>query len=191
MTTETKDKQAVVDEAKGPAAPDTTVDSAQEGGSDLDSLLKEFESGTKVADSPPEPKPATDPPDWAKEIQRRYIQDDVKKVTDEIFDGLEVSDRLKSAWIDQIAREKPGVSRAFLNRQNDPATWNKVLRGLKPEALRDFPNAKKVDPEATADREAVAAAVRGASTKVAADPAPDFSKMSDAELSKWKQDNMK
>ncbi len=189
----TEQLQAVVDEAKGAAQPAPEADSAREG-SDIDALLAQFDQETQKPEiSPPEPKPAKQDaePDWAQALKQRLLQEDILKVTAEVFADLDVPDWIQASWLDKVAREKPALQRAFLNRYNEPSAWNKIVKSLKPEAQKEFAKARKVDQEATADKEAVAAAVRGASTKVAAEPAPDFSKMSDAELQKWKMENFK
>jgi hypothetical protein len=49
----------------------------------------------------------------------------------------------------------------------------------------------RIDPEATEDRNAVAAAVRGASTQLPPEPPPDFARMSDRELAQWKRQNFR
>lgn len=183
-------KQAVADETKGVAEPTPAVDSAQ--GADLDALLSQYDEGTKPV-SPPEPKVETPTNDIVatrlQKLEQRYLQEEVNKAGEEVFDGLEVSGRLREAWLDKMAREKPAIARAFINKDNDPASWKRLIPALRLEARKDFPSAMKVDPEATADRNAVAAAVRGASTKATAEPAPSLGKMSDAELRKYTMDN--
>jgi len=159
---------------------------------DLDTLLAEFDQGTqKPAVSQPEPKqPAIDPAtiERIKRVESRLLEEDINGAVKQVFGDMKVSPRVAKGWLDQVARENPAVAKAFLNKANDPATWNKFAKSLSKEAEKDFP-VSKVDEEATADHAAVAQAVRGASTKVAAEPPPDLSKMSDAELRKFTQEN--
>jgi hypothetical protein len=49
---------------------------------------------------------------------------------------------------------------------------------------------KPVDSEATADHDAVAAAVKGAAGKAQPEPAPNFGKMSDKEFHRWTRNNL-
>ena len=161
---------------------------------DLDTLLAEFDQGTKQpAVSPPEPKqPAIDPATYEriKRVESRLLEEDINGAVKQVFGDMKVSSRVAKGWLDQIAREKPEIAKAFLNKAADPRTWDKFAKSLSKEAEKDF-LVSKVDQDATADHEAVAQAVRGASAKVAAEPALDFAKMSNAELQKWKDENMK
>jgi hypothetical protein len=195
------DKQAVVD-TNAPAKPDAEVaDSARKDVDDLDTLLAEFDQGTKKTDtvSPPETKPT--PPDalaqdvqalknqaqeWAQEKNKRAIAETVEgirgDVPKEVFD-----DEMVEAWLDSQARRDPRLALAFVQRDQNPQKWGKV----KAELGRQL--AKKAgalpDRNASDDREAVAAAVRGASAKATAEPAPNFGAMTDAELRKYNREH--
>jgi len=101
------------------------------------------------------------------------------------------------------------VERALAQLQNNPAADRKkvaalmqygyrlglaynsreILKRARADIVNRGREIRPIDPEATADYEMVAQAVRGAGGKVAAEPAPDLSKMSDAELRKYTQDN--
>ena len=159
---------------------------------DLDSLIAQFEEGTtKEAVSPPEPKqPAIDPAtiDRIKRVESRLLEEDINGAVKQVFGDMKVASRVAKGWLDQVARENPAIAKAFLNKANDPKSWDKFAKALSKEAEKDFP-VSKVDENATADHEAVAQAVRGNSTKVTAEPPPDLSKMSNAELRKYTQDN--
>lgn len=185
-------KQAVVDETKVSATPDTAVDSARKDDSDIDALLAEFDQKTQATASPPETKTKTEElpaPEWAKNILTRIANEEVKKVSDDIFEGLEVSERVKNSYLDSYAREYPAARAAFENKERDPRTWARWQKVIKGEAQKELSHLRKVDSEATADRDAVAAAVRGASTKVAAEPAPRLGEMSDNELRNYTYKN--
>jgi hypothetical protein len=69
--------------------------------------------------------------------------------------------------------------------------WNQAL-STRWNLIRE---AKKVplpiDAQATEDRNAVAAAVRGAVSHVPAEPPPNFATMSDKEFRDWKRANFR
>jgi len=81
----------------------------------------------------------------------------------------------------------PAVVQAFDNRGQDPKTFARTMRKLQDKivaAAKAMP-----DREVTADKMAVAAAMRGASTnRMPEAPKPNYGKMTDAEFSKAKQD---
>jgi hypothetical protein len=185
------DDKAVVKETNDPVL-DAAVEKRTDDVADLDTLISQFEEGTKqTAVSQPEPKqPAIDPAtiERIKRVESRLLEEDINGAVKQVFGDMKVSPRVAKGWLDQVARENPAIAKAFLNKANDPVTWNKFAKSLSKEAEKDF-SVSKVDEEATADHAAVAAAVRGASTKVAAEPPPDMSKMSDAELRKFTQEN--
>jgi hypothetical protein len=195
-------QQPVVDTADAQAKPvaDAT-DSARKDVDDLDSLLAEFDQGTKKPDtvSSPDPKPTlpdalaqdvqalkSQAQEWAQEKNKRAIAetvDDIRgDVPKEVFD-----DEMVEAWLDAQARRDPRLAQAWLQREQNSQKWGKV----KAELGRQL--AKKAgslpDRNATDDREAVAAAVRGASAKAAAEPAPNFGAMTDAELRKYNREH--
>ena len=163
---------------------------------DLDTLLAEFDQGTKATPSPPEPtkQPALDDQTVASinYLKQRVQQEDVSKAVSNIFGHLDLDDEFKQAWLVAQATKNPAIEKAFENRFHDPKTWQTFEKSLAKEVDKKY-GAKfsRVDEDATADHAAVAQAVRGASTKIAAEPAPDFSRMSDAELHKWKMENMR
>jgi hypothetical protein len=82
------------------------------------------------------------------------------------------------------AAHDPAIARAWDARGENPAAFAKVMRKLQDGIVaqaRSFP-----DPEATANRAAVAAAVRGTSTKNYKEPTPKYSEMDDATFAKEK-----
>ncbi len=183
--------KAVVKETNDPVL-DTAVEKRTDDVADLDTLLAEFDQGTKPVVSQPETvkQPTIDPAtiERIKRVESRLLEEDINGAVKQVFGDRNVSPRVAKGWLDQVARENPAIAKAFLNKAHDPATWNKFAKSLSKEVDKDFPESK-VDEDATADHAAVAAAVRGASTKVAAEPPPDLSKMSDAELRKYTQDH--
>lgn len=185
------EKQAVVDTTDAAAKPAATDDSARKDVDDLDALLAEFDQGTKrpSADSPPEPKPKETAPtidpatiDRIKRVEDRLFKEDLDETVKQVFGDMQLPRRAAVGWLDQMARENPQVAQAWMNKTNDPHTWNRFAKSLAKEAAKDFP--PPVDQPATADRELVAASMKGASTKVAAEPAPNLGRMSNAEYRK-------
>ena len=183
---------AVAKETNDPVALDAAVEKRTDDGTDLDSLIAQFEQGTKPVDSPPEPKqPSVNDQTLAsiRFLEQRVRQEDVSKAVSNIFRDVEWDDDMKQAWLISKANKNPAIEKAFDNRFADPGTWQKFEKALAKEADK-YRSKTKVDEEATADHAAVAQAVRGASsTRGTAEPPPDLSKMSDAELRKYTQEN--
>jgi hypothetical protein len=95
--------------------------------------------------------------------------------------GKEVySDDMVAGWINGIAKSDERVQSAWKNRHAEPEKYQRVVASLgrrfRSEQVGNLP-----DRDATADRAAVTAAVRGASTRQPEAKPPDFSRMSDAE----------
>lgn len=180
------DKQAVVDDAQVSAAPDATVDKRTDD-VDLDTLLAEFDTGTKKPETTttPEPKaPAIDPllSDRIKRVEQRLLEDDIKSATTEIFGEKKIVPRVARAWLEEIARQNPPFAQAFMNKDNNPREWKRWVRAVEKERDKDFPD--PVDQEATTNDAVVAHAVRGASSTKVAAPAPKLGNMSNSEYRK-------
>lgn len=187
MSDETK--QAVVDTSAAPATPDATDNSARDTEVPLEQLLAEYDQ--KVAPAAPVSPPAT-PPEQPQEpplnprlkrLEDRLFQEDLNEAVTNVFGDMKIPRRAARGWLEVIAMENPAIGLAFVNKDRDPKTWQRFQHALRKEAQEEF-KSFMVDDTATADREAVAAAMRGASTKVAAEPAPKFGHMSNAEYRK-------
>lgn len=193
----TEDTQAVVDKTDAPAKPGAEVDSAQDKGSDdLDTLLNQFEQEQPK----PEAKPKTEPEqklDTAairrletleKSLAEDRFQKSIKPVIErvrgdipaEVLGDDEILDLL-----DGKAKRDPRLQQAWLNRDKNPSAWAKIEQNLGKELSKKF--SKLPDQDATEDRNAVAVAVRGASTKAPEGKPPNFSKMSDNEFQAEKE----
>jgi hypothetical protein len=156
----------------------------------LEQLLDEYDRSVQRPSPQPEPPPQyqqppdTPPVDWGR-IQRyeqKQFMDEVNQAADKIFGDVKLPQEAKIGWLDQKARQIPEAAAAFQARHNNPRQWAKWERYLVREVEAAFKST--VDPVATDDREAVAAAVRGASTKVTAEPPPSFGNMSNSEFRK-------
>lgn len=191
MSDETK--QAVVDTTDTAAKPAVTDDSARNNADDLESLLAEFDQATtRPAVSPPDTKTAPQPDPVAERLNalERQIQGDKERkaldqtikeirgdIPEELFDDVEVE-----AWLDAQARRDPRLNQMWNQREVNPRQWAKVQAELAKRLQSKLD--KLPDKAATEDRAAVTASLRGASTKVAAEPAPNYARQSNAEFRK-------
>lgn len=186
--------QPVVDDTKAPAQPGAAENNAPEKTDDLDTLLDQFKPAETRAPDTPKPeqtgaehdqKAASSEVLQARdEIRRDRFERDMKATIDDVRGDLPFDDDFMRAWIDSRAAKDSRLADAWVNRASNPAAFKKVVSALG----REFAKYGKVpDKNATDDREAVTAAVRGASTKAPEGKAPDYSRMSDAELAKEKE----
>lgn len=185
--------QAVVDETKVAAVPATEATSARTD-DDLDTLLSQYDEG---APKPSEPaKPATAAPaaddqavanetvlNEAKFIRQQRFQQDMKATIHDVRGDLPADlydDDFVQAWIDAQAAKDARLATAWVNRAADPKKFGQVKAALGKEFAKRYNRIP--DKQATEDREAVTAAVRGASTSAPSGKAPDYSKMTDAQF---------
>lgn len=190
--------------------------SKPQGGDDLDDLLAEFDTGTAADDGTeppveaPAPAPAAPPryeiPPASKEHENIALHNWAMSVESERQHAREVQDTLTAirsvrgemaaemypdsmiaGWLTEQAQANPAVQAAWQNRGADPKTFQRTLDRLG----RDFQKTFGVLPDANAteDRAAVTAAVRGASKAAPPDDngaayARRVSRMSDAEYRK-------
>lgn len=179
--------QAAVDAVDATAQPVATTNNAQNTGDDLDTLLSQFEAQTRVEPATPQtqqtqqPQPVPVDPDRLKRVEERLFNEDLNKTVSNIRGDLKVPDRMAKGWLDQIARERPAIAQAFLQKESNPDNWKRIEQSLAKEFAKEVKSVT-FDTEVTEDRNAVTAAVRGASTPAPAEKAPDFGTMSNAEL---------
>lgn len=198
---EDQNTQAVVDETKASAQPDVTVDNARDQDADLDTLLKEFETSGAGATTQTQPEQKTGADDetdvakrlqelesrqkqWEAEQNEAKIKQEVDALVANIRGDSNVSDRIIRGWIDQRARENPKLGDIYF--RGSAKERERLTATMAREFHKEF-SGSSVDGRATEDREAVTAAVRGASTKAPEGKAPDYSKMTDAEFAKEKE----
>jgi len=189
--------QPVAIEPNATAQPVAEVPSARTD-DDLDTLLKEFDTETTRSPEPAQPAPAAPAANdtavanetvlsEAKFIRQQRFQKDmddtIKKVRgdlpEELFDGP-----LVQAWINARAEKDERLANAWANRHADPKKFEQVVGALGKQFSK---YGKLPDKNATEDREAVSAAVRGASHQAPGGKAPDFSRMTDAEFAAEKE----
>lgn len=191
---------------------DTEVkNGAQDDGDELESLLSQFDDedegdkssgkppkakATPVEKSSPEPKQEKtgdlyglvqnlidrDNEREQSRIRERFdadMKETVKSVRGDVSPKL-ASDRFVRAWIDSLAEENPKLAKAWVKRNEEPKAFARVVAGLAKEFAKEFVN--RPDPKLSEDKDLVAAAVRGASTKAPEGEAPKYSSMSDTEF---------
>lgn len=195
--------QTVVDKTDASAKPEEQVTDARKETDDLDSLLAQFEQANpKSAEQPPAPAAAAKPDDVTAisaklaqyesvipEINNRLFRQDMDQTIKDVRGDLDpgvFDDETVEAWIDGMARKDTRLQQAWLQRSNNPRQWQQIKSELGKKFVQKF--SKLPDKSATDDRNIVAAAVRGASTKASAEPPPNYSRMSNAEYRKKVQD---
>jgi hypothetical protein len=189
--------QAVVDAVDTQPKAGSEANDARTG-DDLDALLDQFKQQTAPAPTPP-PAPAAAPTPELKDLEARFqavegvakqlsdqkfksdITQTVKNVRGEIPADV-IPDDVVEAWLDAQARKDPRLQKAWLERDNSPEQFNRITAELGKKFAKNF--AKMPDRAATEDREAVTAAVRGASTKAPADPPPNYANSSNTDFRK-------
>jgi hypothetical protein len=186
--------QPVVTATDTPAQPGAEVQHDARTDS-LEAALSEFDAAIKpsTATTQPDPKPAAasaGDDDVKKRVEtleralsdrsyKEQIAPVLKKVRGDVPAEVFNDDEL-DVWINHRAKSDQRLMNAWLNRDKNPQAWDRVVDGLGREFGKKF--SKPIDERATADREAVTAFVRGASTKAPEGKAPDFSGMSNAEF---------
>lgn len=101
----------------------------------------------------------------------------------EIFDDVWIE-----GYLNEQARRDSRLQNAWAQRHKNPQAYQKILGSLSDQIGKKF--SKVIDRQATEDREAVAAAVRGASPAAAADDKEErrkVAKMSDREFQDMKR----
>ena len=179
--------QAVATETK--AAPAATAEgtSAQDTTPSLDSLLQEFETTAKPAPAPV----ATPAPDNSEvaELRREFAALKFEREIEPILKGVRgdiptevISDAEFIDLLDGRAKRDPALRNAYADRQANPRKWAQIQKALNAEYTKKFQ--PRVDAAATEDKAAVVHAMRGTSTKVPEEKAPNYGAMNDAEFAK-------
>lgn len=191
---EAETTQPVVQTTDAPAVQgaEVTVD-ARNDGDDLDALLKEFDQhDPKPAASSPKPEPGPEPDlkslaskvenidEFVRGQNAQTFKRDMKATVADVRGDLDPAifdDQIVQAWIDVQAQNDPRLAQAWVNRHADPKKFEAVKGALGKSFAKKF--SKMPDKQVTEDREIVAAAVRGASTRAPEGKAPNFAAMSD------------
>lgn len=195
MSEATSTTQTAVDTTKAPAVQGATDDSARNDGDDLDKLLAEFDdSKPKAPPEPAKPEPKTGAADDLRaltdevrglrsERQQETFRRDMDATIKDVRGNLDpefFDDTFVESWMDARARQDPRLSTAWNNRHANPKAFAKVKDQLGRDFVKKY--GKLPDKQATEDREAVTAAVRGASSRAPEGKPPDFAGMSNAQF---------
>lgn len=191
---EAQDTQPVVKLTDAqPQAGAEVVDARTEGG-DLETLLKTYdEQVPSPAATPPQPaqSQATDPDlkalagevqqmkSFVNEAQNLRFKHDMSETVTAIRGDLdpEVFDApLIQGWLDAQAQQDPRLAKAWMERHANPKQFEQVKTALAKNFAKKFSSLP--DRQATEDRETVAAAVRGASTRTPEDKPANYAGMS-------------
>lgn len=167
------DKQAVADEADEQSNETVSEDAGapeQEKSEDLETLLAEFKEGTE-ASQPEQTDTKTDQgvsrkefDDLRHQLSEQSYRADLAQVISNVRGDLpeeQFDDAFMDAWVNARAKEDPRVASAWMQRHEKPKAFAKVVDGLGREFVKKYGKLSPKDEEATADREAVAQAVRG------------------------------
>ena len=193
----------MTDTTTQPAAADTNVEAQPQTAAtgaqndDLESLLRSFDDQTSTRPQP-QPAPATVAAGTAN-VELATLQAEVKALKEstwrakdeadtadavrKIKGDLEIPDYAVQGWLIDKARNDPRISQLWNERDQRPRDVQRMIERMKVDFAKEQAKFKPVDANATADREAVTAAVKGASTtRAPAEPAPSYGKMTDSEF---------
>ena len=123
--------------------------------------------------------------DQSQHEQQDRTQKDIESAVKTVVGDTDLDPDYVDAVLWRKANKDPTFLNAFQQREKSPEQWSQVLRAMGREMSA---KQSKPDPNATDDRIAVAAAVRGASTTKSPDDKPitrkSLSKMDDGEFGK-------
>lgn len=188
------DTQPVVDATHTTAKPVVEGSDARNDGNDLDSLLAAFDTQTKTTVSPAPNQPvAPDVTALAATVQslqgqiaevsnfkfRQDMDETIKDIRGDM-DGEVFDNEFVESWLDAQARKDQRLQTAWLQRESNPGQFKKIRAELGKAFVKKF--SKLPDKQVTEDREAVTAAVRGASTRAPADAPVKYGNQSNAEF---------
>lgn len=184
--------------ANGVATPPPAAQSATP---DLDALLSEFTPKPQAAPTPAPtvteaPKP-TEPPidrtrlenvvrtveDLSRERAKQKVDADMTAAIKAVKDAADPLSGLPDRVVKGLLYEKADTDarflQAFMQREQHPESWSKILKSFAQEAAKDF--SSEEGSKVARDRAAVTAAVSGLSTSA---PTPK-AQATPAEMAKW------
>jgi len=179
VTEEVKNEQTAVAENTN---EEPKQESLAEGGAaqeddGLEELLKEFDERRASATKQEQFRTTSEPSgDESKidvaalaalerriaEQEARDRQRELDNLYNRLADGLEATPLRVEGFLNALARRNPQLNDIWNNRMVNPREWERAEAAIRKEMLKEF--GKKVDKQATESREAVASAVRSAST---------------------------
>lgn len=174
------------------APPAAEASSAQDNTSSLEALLGEYDAAVTPPPAPAAAATQPPPPEWQQvkseidafraERAAERERNDYANVIKEVKGDLDVPDYVVRGWLSHTADQNPRASEIWNNRDRNPQAAKKLIASLKSDFQKE--NRKSVDPAATADTAAVAAALKGTSTKAPEEKAPDYGAMDNASFQK-------
>lgn len=163
-------------------APEKTLDDV------LSEIDKEFDKDLQVPETQKDEDNSelTELRSTVDHLMSQTTNQDIDKAVEEISSSIEanVPKSALRGMLNDMAVTDPRLRKAFENRHSDSATWNKVLKAASKKIQKEFSGLP--DKGLTDDRDAVSAAIQGASKTIVDDEAPNFKKMTDAEFEEYK-----
>lgn len=192
MADETQDV-GIVSQEPAPAAAETPAPAAAPPADDLESVLasvKQFREETTSSEpapgqqqdrtdgqrQPPAARPGGNegqPPAFdqrrIEQIEARFVQDDLSKAIGSVKGAQpalkSLGDGVVKAYLNDQAAADPRIRQAWLQRNADPATFDRVLKGLARKLAADLPS--PTDGRTDGERGAAITAARGSSKQPA------------------------
>jgi hypothetical protein len=113
-------------------------------------------------------------------IKQHEYERDLNATVASVRGDLDVKDGVVRAWLDAQVREDGVLKQSWLGRADDPQMWKAAERVLIKTFHQEF--SRQPDPNITADLAMVAAAIRGASAPAQTETAPNYSRLSNADM---------
>ena len=170
------DEQTAVVETNDAPQQGASAESETAQGDGLDELLREFDE--RKAESTPQetPQPKIEPKSESKVdidalavLERRLNDADAREqrrqlegLCDRLVAGTQADAIDAEGFLIASAKRDPKLEQAYINRDKNPKAWERVEAVLKKQIADRF--GKKVDKQVTESKNAVASAVRSAST---------------------------
>lgn len=158
------------------------------GASDIDFLIKEYDSGTK--DVTTETKHTTEKSGEMNEVlsyirqsQQRETEAAINNTVKAVKGELNIGDDVVRGFIEVQAAKDKSLQKAFAERISDPQGWEKYQKRLGDDFMKQFP---AVDSKATNDTNELLSAVQSSkqSDNVGSDETPNYETMDDSEFRK-------
>ena len=196
-------EQAVSNEPDGSPKPENPGGEAaqvnQPEGDDINAALSEYDN--EVNRNQPAPSTPSHQSEQEEEVsvrlqrlereqQDRIYRTDMDAACDTIRGDLPADrfdNQFLEGWLNARAMQDKRILRAWEDRSNDPAKFKRVLTGLAKELAGKWGDYSGVDQDATSTRDAVAAAMKGGTTKAPEGKPPELGKMTDAQLREFTQ----
>jgi DNA-binding ferritin-like protein len=163
--------------------------STDDGNSDIDSLIGQYEQGTQQQDTQSQsaqqgsvPEGFEDVVNFARSFQQEKQEQAIQEVVKTVKGDYQLGDELVRGYIEVEASKDKTIADAFANRVADPKAWQAKQSQLMEGFKKQFPT---IDEKATQDTNELMAAVAGSKeTNPGPDQAPAYEKMSDADFRK-------